>query len=104
MGTRNHRQRAKQAITRRLERRGYRHGPCDPFPSINDTGITRVAAFFFVGPVFPSAASSMSEASQQRARGWEEREVRADPDAVPGLFQGRLRSKNEMKVVPLPRR
>ena len=60
-------------ITRLLERRGYRHGPRDPFPSINDTGVTRVAAFFFVGPVLPSAAFSTSEARPQWAGGWEER-------------------------------
>ena len=58
-------------ITRRLERMGYRHGPCDPFPSVNDTGVTRVAAFFFVGPRLPSAAFSTSEARQQWAGGWE---------------------------------
>lgn len=56
-----------------LDRTGFRHGPSDAFPSITDTGVTRVAAFFFVGPVLPSAALSTSEARQQWAGGWEER-------------------------------
>ena len=56
-----------------LDRMGHRHGPSDAFPSINDTGVTGVAAFFFVGPVLPSAAFSISEARQQWAGGWEER-------------------------------
>lgn len=37
------------------------------------TGVTRVAAFFFVGPVLPLAAFSTSEARPQWAGGWEER-------------------------------
>lgn len=77
---------------------------------MNDTAVTRAAAFFYNGgPMVPASNIFYLRAPVMWAWDWggERKGGRTSYqrcDAVPRLFQGSFKSKNEMKVVPPPRR